>query len=120
MKNSLFVLSFYFMLVLTSCGDNASDSETEGSSLTGSSSHNVGKNCLGCHSFKAAGSVYSQALTSVYSGAAIKFTSAGNGTGTVLETRTSDRTGNYYTNNSISFGTENHENRIVYFVGSYL
>ncbi|MDO9255493.1 MAG: hypothetical protein Q7U54_08280 [Bacteroidales bacterium] len=108
MKNSPFVLSFYFMPVLTSCGDNSSDSDTEGSSLTGSSSHNTGKNCLGCHSFKAAGSVYSQALTSVYSGAAIKFTSASNGTGTILATLTSDRTGNYYTSNSISFGTGNH------------
>jgi hypothetical protein len=102
MKYVLFLLSFFVMLVIGSCSNDSSD--TEGSSSTGSSSHNTGKNCLGCHSFKAAGSVYNQAFTSSYSGVIIKLTSGANGTGTVLATFTSDKSGNYYTNSSISFG----------------
>ena len=103
MKGLLILLSFCLMLVIASCSDETSN--TEGGSSTGSSSHNTGKNCLGCHSFKAAGSVYNQTLTSIYSGAIVKLTSGANGTGTILATLTSDNTGNYYTNNSISFGT---------------
>jgi hypothetical protein len=102
-KNFLYLLSLCLVFAITSCTDD--DSDTEGSSSTGSSSHNTGKNCLGCHSFKAAGSVYSQALTSAYSGAVIKLTPGANGTGTVLATITSDKKGNYYTSNSISYGT---------------
>jgi hypothetical protein len=102
MKCVLFLITFFFLLVISSCSEDSSG--TEGSSITGSSSHNTGKNCLGCHSFMAAGSVYSKALTSAYSEAVIKLTSGANGTGTVLATLTSDKTGNYYTNNSINFG----------------
>ena len=105
MKNVLVFLSVFFMMFFASCSDDASDSDTGGSSLTGSSSHNTGKNCLGCHLFKAAGSVYSKSLTSIYSGTVIKLSTGANGTGTVLATLNSDNTGNYYTNSSISFGT---------------
>jgi hypothetical protein len=105
MKNVLVFLSVFFMMFFASCSDDASDSDTGGSSLTGSSSHNTGKNCLGCHLFKAAGSVYSKSLTSIYSGTVNKLSTGANGTGTVLASLNSDNTGNYYANNSINFGT---------------
>ncbi|MFN8241780.1 MAG: hypothetical protein U0X39_13650 [Bacteroidales bacterium] len=72
----------------------------------GASSHNTGKDCMGCHSdFKLAGSVYNQALSSAYAGATIKITSQADGAGTVLATLTSDNTGNFHTGSAINFGT---------------
>lgn len=103
MKNILLILSFCSTLILSSCSDDISN--TDGSSSTGSSSHNSGKNCLGCHSFNAAGSVFNQVLTSTYPGATIKLTTGAGGTGTLLATFSSDNSGNFYTNNPISFGT---------------
>ena len=103
MKSIFLFLLFLSLIVITSCSDDSTD--TEGSSSTGDSSHNSGKNCLGCHSFKAAGSVYNLAVTSAYSGAIIKLTTGAGGTGTILATLTSDNSGNFYTSNAISFGT---------------
>jgi hypothetical protein len=78
------------------------DDEHEGED----SSHNTGKNCLGCHSnFKLAGSVYNSGLSSPLSGVQIKVTTEPDGAGTVLATLTSDGKGNFYTSGSLNFGT---------------
>jgi hypothetical protein len=103
MSKVLCFLVLSSILGFTSC--NKDSNEIEDASDTGSSSHNTGKNCQGCHSFKVAGSVFSQSLTSVYKGATIKITSAANGDGNVLATLTSDRSGNFYTNSSVNFGS---------------
>ena len=104
MKRRLFAMAFILMVVMiVSCSE---DSESEDDGVSYGSSHNTGKNCLSCYSsFKLAGSVYNQALTSAYAGAKIKVTSQANGAGTVLATLTSDNTGNFHTSNSISFGS---------------
>lgn len=104
MKRRLIALAFIVMAVMiVSCGDDSEIGDDE----TGlGSSHNTGKNCMSCHSsFKLAGSVYNQALTSAYAGAKVKITSEANGAGTVLATLTSDKTGNFRTSSSISFGS---------------
>lgn len=104
MKGKLIALAFILMAVMiVSCGE---DSESDDDGVSYESSHNTGKNCLSCHSsFKLAGSVYNQALTSAYAGAKIKVTSQANGAGTVLATLTSDNTGNFHTGSAISFGS---------------
>jgi hypothetical protein len=103
MKKLLGLCACFFMLIMISCSEDSTDSQ--GSSDTGSSSHNTGKNCLGCHSFKVAGSVYNSEFSTIYSGAKIKITTTAYGSGTVLANISSDKTGNFYTNNSISFGS---------------
>lgn len=102
MKKTLSFLMLCLVIVMISCTDDSSDSDN---SNTYSSSHNTGKNCLGCHSFKVAGSVYNSGITAAYAGAVMKITSQANGAGTVLATLTSDKTGNFYTNGSVNFGT---------------
>ncbi len=80
--------------------------EHENENEEGESSHNTGKNCLGCHSeFKLAGSVYNSALSSPLSGVQITVTSEPNGAGTVLATLTSDSKGNFHTSGNLNFGT---------------
>jgi hypothetical protein len=101
MKKLLCYLSFCIVFIVTSCREDLSD----GGSSSGSSSHNTGKNCLGCHSFKVAGSVYNSALSAAYAGAVMKITTSANGGGTLLATLTSDMTGNFYTDGSVSFGS---------------
>ena len=70
-----------------------------------SSSHNNGKNCLGCHKFSIGGSVYKKDLSSSYPGTVVKLTTLPNGEGTVVATVTTDNSGNIHTSSSISFGT---------------
>ena len=101
MRKPLYLLLMCALLGFNTCTKDSSEENSD----TGISSHNTGKNCLGCHSFKVAGSVYNSAFTSVYSGATMKITSAANGGGNVLATLTSDKTGNFYTNTSVSFGS---------------
>jgi hypothetical protein len=69
------------------------------------SSHNTGKNCLGCHKFSVGGSVYKKDLSSTYPGSVVKLTTQPNGAGTVVATLTTDNSGNIHTTSSISFGT---------------
>jgi hypothetical protein len=102
MKKPFALLLFSLVILLIACEKNETESEDNGQSGT---SHNVGKNCLSCHGFSAAGSVYNKALTSIYSGATIKLTSQANGAGTVLATITVDGSGNFHSSNSISFGS---------------
>lgn len=83
----------------------ASCEKEEENERTGSS-HNAGRNCLGCHpDFKLAGSVYNTSLSGIFAGAKIKVTTLANGQGSVVTTLTSDKSGNFYTGNSINFGT---------------
>lgn len=89
-------------IVISSCSD---DESTSDNSLSGSSTHNTGKNCMGCHSFKVAGSVYDSKFSAAYKNAIIKLTTESAGQGTLLATLTSDATGNYFTKNSLNFGT---------------
>jgi hypothetical protein len=109
MKKSLAFFSLILsLLLLYSCeneGDDAGEASGLTSSFNGSGSHNAGKNCLSCHQFTVAGTVYSKDLASVYPGATVKVTSQVNGGGTLLGTLEVDKKGNFYTGKSISFGS---------------
>lgn len=98
MKSPLLLISMLLVFILVSC-------ENEENENDGGSSHNAGKNCLSCHSFSVAGTVYNAAFTSTYSSAVIEVTSGPEGTGTVLATLSSDLRGNFYTNSSVDFGS---------------
>jgi hypothetical protein len=100
-----FILSVIILiaLVLSSCSDDKTD--VGGSSSATGKSHNSGKNCLECHSFITAGTIYNKAISSEYSGAVVSLTSEANGEGTALASITSDKNGNFYTSSSVSFGS---------------
>jgi hypothetical protein len=93
-------------LSVLACGGSSSSSPTTPSGTTsGTGSHNAGKNCLSCHSFTAAGTVYKSDGTTAYPGAVIRLTTASGGGGTLVAALTADPSGNVYTNASINFGT---------------
>jgi mono/diheme cytochrome c family protein len=79
--------------------------EVGGQSSASGTSHNTGKNCMGCHQFTAAGSVYNKALSSAFPGAVVTLTTQANGAGTVLGTFTVNKSGSFYTSSAINFGT---------------
>jgi len=99
MKNILAIAFILTTFLFVSC-------ENEDDDLGGGSSHNVGKNCLSCHSnFKLAGSVFDKSLSEGLAGVKIQITTQANGLGTVLATLSSDNSGNFYTRSTIDFGT---------------
>jgi len=91
---------------LFACEEEKGDGEeVGGQSSSSGTSHNTGRDCLSCHRFTAAGSVYNKALSAGFSGAVVKLTTAANGAGTVLGTFTVNKSGSFYTSSSINFGT---------------
>lgn len=98
MKATLILAAILATTALVSCEKKETDDNN-----SGGTTHNAGKNCLGCHGFTAAGTIYNASL-SAKSGATIQFTTAANGGGTVLGTFTSDQSGNFHTSSAISFG----------------
>jgi len=103
-----FVALFAVLVALAhiGCGDGspASPSSTP-SSTTSRSSHNAGRDCIGCHSFTVAGTVYKTDGITPNAGAAIRLTTAAAGGGTVVSSLTADASGNFYTSAAVSFGT---------------
>lgn len=102
--------AFMLVFVLFACEKEEDDSDDDQSSLTTTpgnlgSSHNTGKNCLSCHKFSVAGSVYKKDLASAYPGSVVKLTTQANGAGTVVATITTDNSGNIHATSAISFGT---------------
>lgn len=103
MKKVLVVIVLALSIGFFACEKD--ESEEDGQSGISGTSHNTGKNCMGCHRFTAAGSVYNKALTSAYAGAKVTLTSQANGAGTVLGTYSVNNSGSFYTSNSIGFGS---------------
>ena len=66
-------------------------------------SHNAGRDCLQCHSFSVAGTVYRDD-GSVYPGAVVRLTSQSEGGGDVLLSLTADASGNFFTSEPVSWG----------------
>jgi hypothetical protein len=93
-----------FIAVLFAC-EKEDGKEVGGESTASGTSHNTGKNCLNCHQFTAAGSVYNKSLSSGLQGAMVKLTTQANGAGTILGTFTVNKSGSFFTSNSVSFGT---------------
>jgi hypothetical protein len=106
MRNVFSVLLIGLITLLFACeGKEGNEGEEVGGQSTASgTSHNAGKNCLSCHQFTAAGSVYNKALSSGFPGAVVKLTTQANGAGTVLGTFTVNKSGSFYTSSPINFG----------------
>lgn len=96
------VLVFGMAIVLYACEE---EEEVDGQSTLTETSHNTGKNCMGCHNFTAAGSVYDKSMSASFPGALVKLTSQANGAGSVLGTFTVNKSGSFYTSNSINYGS---------------
>jgi nitrate/TMAO reductase-like tetraheme cytochrome c subunit len=104
MRKVFSILLIGFIAVLFAC-EKEDGEEVEGQSNVSGTSHNTGRNCLSCHQFTAAGSVYNKALTTSYPGANVKLTLQANGAGTVLGTFTVNKSGSFYTSSSINYGS---------------
>jgi len=104
MKKLLAILFLGMAIGFFACEEEDND-ELDGQSSVMGTSHNTGKNCMGCHQLTAAGSVYNKTLTSAFQGATIKLTTQPNGAGTSIGTFTTNKSGSFYTSSSINFGT---------------
>jgi len=93
------------MMLPAGCGGDSPTSPTTGTGgNTVSTSHNAGRDCLGCHSFTVAGTVYRAGGVAIAPGAVVRLTTASGGGGTVAATLTADGSGNFYTGQPVSFG----------------
>ena len=108
------ILVFGLILAVVSCekGNETDDTDstsqvigTTNPTVNLGSSHNTGKNCLGCHKFSVGGSIFKKDLTSTFPGSVVKLTTQANGAGTVVATLTTDNSGNIHTSSSIAFGS---------------
>jgi len=104
MRKVFSILLIGFIAVLIAC-EKEDGEKVGGQSTASGTSHNTGKNCLSCHQFTAAGSVYNKAFSSGFTGAVVKLTTQANGAGTVLGTFTVNKSGSFYTSSSINYGT---------------
>lgn len=103
----IIITSTYFF---QSC-ENNNESNISAHNLT--ESHNMGRNCMGCHKkkgpgkgwFNVAGTVYDSLKTTTISNATIKLYTGVNGTGTLKYTIDGDANGNFYTTDAIDFST---------------
>ncbi len=95
------------------CGGAASGPTGAASAATGggsrlTTSHNAGRDCLGCHrDFRVAGTVY-RADGSAYPGATVRLTTAADGGGSVVLSVSTDASGNFYSSQGVSFGSGLH------------
>lgn len=111
---SLVLILFTVMGLVTvqSC-EKDDENETKISSYSSTESHNNGQNCMSCHVsggdgegwFIVAGSVYDTTLTQPFTNATVKLYTGPNGTGTIKATLQVDKKGNFYTTESIDFGS---------------
>ena len=99
-------------LAVAGCGGSPASptSSTTSASSTGSgttlaSSHNAGRDCSTCHSWTVAGTAYKSDGVTVYPGATIRLGTVAAGGGTTVITLTSDATGNFYTNATVTWGS---------------
>jgi len=95
------ILAPVLLLALGACSD--SGDTPSGPSEPARSSHNAGRDCLQCHSFSLAGTVYRDD-GSVYPGAVVRLTTRPGGGPDVLVNVTTDASGNFYTNTPVSWG----------------
>ena len=102
--------------VLVSCENDDDDNEGNNGMSSGyndNESHNAGQNCMSCHNsggkgegtFTVAGTVYNASGKAVSPNATVKLDTGPNGTGSLVKTIEVDGKGNFYTTNSIDYGT---------------
>ena len=86
-------------------GSTTTSTSTTAPGTSLATSHNAGRDCLGCHSFAIAGTAYRSDGTTVYPGATIRLTTQAAGGGSVLASLTADGSGNFYTNTTVNLGS---------------
>lgn len=109
MIKKIVVIAFLFILTV-SCNKNKSETKI---SSTSESSHNMGQNCMSCHVkggkgegwFQVAGTVYGTSGNATNPNSTIHLYSAPNGGGTLKYTLLVDKSGNFYTTETIDFGS---------------
>ena len=114
MKNKhIFFISLSFGLFFSFSSCNRNEKETNISSYNDTESHNMGQNCMECHKsggkgegiFQAAGTVYNAEFTSTLANGTVYLYTGQGGTGTLKHTIQVDGLGNFYTTESIDFGS---------------
>jgi hypothetical protein len=100
MRN-LRLLTPALLLTLAACGGDGGTPTAPSNPAV--SSHNAGRDCLQCHGFSLAGTVYRDD-GSAYSGAVVRLTTQPDGVGDVVLTLTADGAGNFYTGQAVSWG----------------
>ena len=89
------------LLALAACGgDGGTPSQPSNPTV---SSHNAGRDCLQCHGFSLAGTVYRDD-GAAYPGAVVRVTTQPEGEGDVVVSLTADGSGNFYTSQPVSWG----------------
>ena len=109
----LIIPAFLFLFCLESCKKDKAGKGTKTSAYGGTESHNVGEACMRCHNsgglneywWVVAGTVYKPDKTSLNPNCTVFLYSAPDGGGTIVTTIQADGKANFYTTNSISFGT---------------
>ena len=112
MKLTVVVMIVSMVIIIQSC-EKEGGNETKISHAGGTESHNMGKNCMGCHSsggegsgwFTAAGTAYNAAGTSTYSNVTVQLYTQPMGAGDLVATLYGDAKGNFYTTAAINFGS---------------
>jgi hypothetical protein len=114
MKIITFGLFLFMLLVLFSCEKEESGEQKDLTSTSLSSeSHNNGQDCISCHKsggrgdgwFNMAGSVYNSTQTVPYITATVELRTSQSGGGTLVKSVEVDQNGNFYTTDSINFGS---------------
>jgi len=99
------------LVFMQSCTTESEYGSISNSTTGSSNSHNMGQNCMNCHTpgggeapvWKVAGTVYNEAFTNTNSNATVKLYTGPNGTGTLKYTLNVDAKGNFYTSSNIDF-----------------
>jgi hypothetical protein len=111
LKLFVIALIYIFSTSIISCKHGCG--RTGGTSSAGENdSHNMGLNCLNCHSgtgggegcFNVGGTAYKDDLTTPFSGCTIEFYTEPESKGELVASIVSDKKGNFYTGHDISWG----------------
>ena len=108
------VFGFVMIMMFQSCGKEGGN-RTNISQTGGTESHKMGQNCMNCHNpngegagwFNAAGTVYTADSSSTYANVVVHLYTAPDSVGNqvLVATINGDAKGNFYTTESINFGT---------------
>lgn len=112
MKKNFFVIAMFLLSLFSAC-EKEGGNETVISRNNTDESHKLGQNCMNCHVqggdgegwFTLAGSVYDNTQTNGYPNGNVKLYTEPNGSGTTVKTVEIDREGNFFTTETIDFGT---------------
>jgi hypothetical protein len=110
---SLLLILGILFITLNSCKKNKSGTGSETSSYGNTNSHNVGSDCMKCHNtggsnqfwWYVAGTVFKPDSVSLNPGCTVYLFTGANGSGILIQVLPVDKKSNFYTTNSVSFGT---------------